>query len=62
MTSFEIFNQYLKSLNRLYKDVTKLYVIARYNLQEFAGITQYISDNYEEIKKIYEDNYAWKPN
>lgn len=62
MTSFEIFNQYLKSLGKLYKDATILYVIAWYNLSEFIGITQYISDNYEEIKKIYDDNYAWKPN
>ena len=38
-----------------------LYAIAYYWLGEFEGLTGDVADNYEELKKIYDEKYAWKP-
>lgn len=61
-SDFEKFNIYLKNINKQFKGKRPLYVIAFYDMYDFKYITGEISDNIEEIKKIYDEKYAWKPN
>ena len=37
------------------------YLIAKYQLEDIKGFIK-ISDDKEEIKKIFEEKYMWKPN
>lgn len=61
-SDFEKFNMYLKRINEQFKGKRPLYAIAFYDMYDFKYITGEISDNIEEIKKIYDEKYAWKPN
>jgi len=61
-SDFEKFNMYLKRINEQFKGKRPLYAIAFYDMFDFKYITGEISDNIEEIKKIYDEKYAWKPN
>lgn len=61
-SDFEKFNMYLKRINEQFKGKRPLYAIAFYDMYDFKYITGEISDNIEEIKKIYDEKYSWKPN
>lgn len=58
--AFRMFNLILKKTNEQFKGAKKLYVIAFYDMFDFQSITGEISDNLDEIKKIYNEKYAWK--
>ena len=59
MTDFDIFNKFFSKMINEYKP---LYAIAWYDMYTFMGLTGIVSDNYDEIKEIYDEKYAWKPN
>ncbi len=58
----KVFNLILRKISESFKNCKKLYVIAFYDMYDFQSITGDISDSYEEIKKIYNEKYTWKPN
>ena len=65
--NFEIFNFYLSHLINKQKDLSKpIYLIASYWCGVFNGITGIFSTegdkDLEEIKKQFQDKYAWKEN
>lgn len=62
INGLRVFNVILRKISESFKNCEKLYVIAFYNMYNFQSITGDISDSYEEIKKIYDEKYAWKPN
>lgn len=62
INGLRVFNVILRKISESFKNCEKLYVIAFYDMYNFQSITGDISDSYEEIKKIYDEKYAWKPN
>ncbi len=56
---FKNFNDVFVKIINKYKP---LYMIAYYDMYNMMSLTGIVSDNYEEIKKIYDEKYAWKPN
>jgi hypothetical protein len=43
-------------------DYKPLYAIAFCEMYDFKSLTGIVGDNYDEIKKIYDEKYAWKRN
>ena len=63
MTFIDELNIVLRGLNNdnMLKN-KKVYVIACYDLSGFTGITSKISNNYEEIKEIFDKQYSEQEN
>jgi len=56
-SSFDNFNKYF---SKMVNDYKPLYAIAFYEMYDFKSLTGIVGDNYDEIKKIYDEKYAWK--
>lgn len=58
----EIFKNFNDVFVRIINKYKPLYMIAYYDMYNMMSLTGIVSDDYEEIKKIYDEKYAWKPN
>lgn len=57
----EIFDNFNKVFVKVANEYKPLYMIAFYDMFELKSLTGDVSDNYSEIKSIYDEKYAWKP-
>lgn len=58
----EIFKNFNMVFTKMINEFKPLYAIAFYDMYTFKSLTGEVSDNYDELKKIYDEKYAWKPN
>jgi hypothetical protein len=58
----EKLNSFNDIFSKMVNDYKPLYAIAFYDMCTFKSLTGEVSDNYDELKKIYDEKYAWKPN
>lgn len=56
------FNSFNDIFSKMINGYKPLYAIAFYDMCTFQSLTGEVSDNYDELKKIYDEKYAWKPN
>ena len=55
-------NSFNDVFSKMVNGYKPLYAIAFYDMYSFQSLTGEVSDNYDELKKIYDEKYAWKPN
>ena len=56
----EMFQNFNMIFTKMVNEFKPLYAIAWYDMDIFMGLTGIVGDNYDEIKKIYDEKYAWK--
>ena len=55
-----LFNCFNSMFTKIINEFKPLYAIAFYEMDVFKGLTGIVGDNYEEIKKLYDEKYTWK--